>query len=722
MKNIFGFIKKHSYLLLLTVFVVGHFFVAVRMNIFKYNNFDFGKFDLGNMAQMEWNTLHGRTLYLTDYFGTNLPRWAMSHVDPILLLFVPLFAVFPHPLTLVFAQIFLIVTSAYVIYLIACIELKSKLSALLVSVAFLFYPALGYLNAITGFHGVSAVIPFFLIAFYLFEKMSRDLAYTPKRLIAFWVALILLMAGKEQLSLYVVFFGIYIFLFRNPSLAPIKFSKAYLTNLWRAKVVKLAFAMMVVGSVWFVTAFFIIIPAYSTYRISGYAKFAKSLDLIDTDTRDVSLPNYFLSRYDAFGDSYQGILINMLFNNQKVIKVIFTGDKLTNLNNTFMPVMYLPLASPGILFIALPDFLINYLTSVTGIGTAEIQNHRISMIIPVLFVSSIYAISFISYLLTALKNRSKLAKIAVPFTVILSASLLISNVYTSFSLGNPIYLWFSQATLKRFIALTPIAYASARTDTKTASDNTLKIGDVVKLSDLDSKDLDCATKIVRSIPPSASVSGPDYLGAHLAQRETYAIFPALYKDADYVIVDVFSRKIAAILNINLDIISKVVSDLIKNPDYELTSGCGNLFVFQKVGTHTKSDILPLQERFTYQTKMSYEIYQSLAVVDYTLPKEVIRGKSVDAQIVYTKLSATSLDSYVLFMTYINIDTGELYQAANLPSFSISKPATWGTNRYYVEDIKIAPPVYLDAGKYRAFVGMTNNIRSRSIYLGDIEIK
>src|SRR3989338_2200462 len=97
--------------------------ISVRINTFRYDNFDFGKFDLGNMTQMVWNTLHGRFMYLTDYFGTNLPRWAMSHVDPILLLFVPVFVFFPHPLTLIIAQVILVIFSALILYKI--VDLKT---------------------------------------------------------------------------------------------------------------------------------------------------------------------------------------------------------------------------------------------------------------------------------------------------------------------------------------------------------------------------------------------------------------------------------------------------------------------------------------------------------------------------------------------------------------------------------------------------------------------
>src|SRR3990167_8745156 len=114
------------YVILLTVFSAGLFVLTIRMNYFRYTNFDYGKFDLGNMTQMVWNTLNGRFLYLTDYFGTNLPRWAMSHVDPILVIFLPIFFFAQHALTLVFAQLVLVLGAAFVIYKITELELGSK--------------------------------------------------------------------------------------------------------------------------------------------------------------------------------------------------------------------------------------------------------------------------------------------------------------------------------------------------------------------------------------------------------------------------------------------------------------------------------------------------------------------------------------------------------------------------------------------------------------------
>src|SRR3989338_9713242 len=132
------FFKKNFFFLNLILFSLGIFIIALRINIFRYNNFDYGKFDLGNMSQMLWTTLHGRFMYLTDYFGTNLPRWSMSHVDPILLLFVPTFALWQHSLNLVIFHLILVIFSSVLIFKITEHKLRSKLAAFFFGLSYLF--------------------------------------------------------------------------------------------------------------------------------------------------------------------------------------------------------------------------------------------------------------------------------------------------------------------------------------------------------------------------------------------------------------------------------------------------------------------------------------------------------------------------------------------------------------------------------------------------------
>ena len=672
------------YVILLTVFSLGLFALTVRMNYFRYTNFDYGKFDLGNMTQMVWNTLNGRFLYLTDYFGTNLPRWAMSHVDPILLFFVPIFAIFPHPLTLVFSQLFLVIFSSLIIYKIGRLELKTGLGAFLIGLAYLFYPSIGFLIAWTGFHGVTVVIPFFLLAFYQLEKMYRKGIFSTKDLVLFWIFLVLTMMGKEELSSIVFMYGIFIFFMRGQK--------------------KLGITVSAVGILWFIITFFVIIPHYSSYRIEGYKKFTQELQLDTSLSRDVIKPNYFLSRYSGFGNSYSEVILNMVLNPKKVIRVIFSGDRRDNFRMTFAPMAFTSVLNPYILALSLPEFIINYSTTEGGIGTSEIYNHRISIIIPILFISSIFGISIFS---------SFFKKKDVLVSLILCALVLSSNIYTSLKYENPVYLWLIQSVKKRV--------AFAKIDNDISSKKDLKVGEVVRLTKLETKDRECANKIIDLIPEKASVSGPDYLGAHLAKRETYAIFPALYTSADYVIVDIFSQKIFRILDLDISIVRDVVGDVIKNENYELSNACGNLFVFKKVGIHGKTKLLPFQEKFVYPEKSSYLIMQSIYVVDYSLPEIFTRNVSQDVKFSYIRRAGDDLGDYFLFMSFVNEDTGEIYQVANLPSFGLAQMRDWKEDHYYLEDLQIVLPEYLVKGKYKTFVGMSNNVKTRSLYLGEVNV-
>ncbi len=643
---------------------------------------------------------------MTDYFGTNLPRWAMSHVDPILYLFVPVFILFPSPLTLIYAQLMLVIFSSLLVFLIAKLHLKKDLYAFLLGFAFLLNPSIGYLTATTGFHGVTAVIPFLLGAFYLFDKMYFDDSFTPKKLAAFWLLIFLTMMGKEQIALYTFLYGIFIIFLRNKDTGTLK---EYLTS----KTGRMGMVMSLLSLLWFCLAFFVIIPANAHYRIEGYQKFVNTIELSSSSARDVAKPNYFLNRYEEFGDSYFDILKNMVLNPRMSVGVFFGGDKIENFVRTFQPFAFLPFAYPGILVMAVPDLIINFMTTADGIGTAEITNHRISMILPVLILATIFGIKYLS-------SWAKKAKQQTFVCTVLCLLVAASALYTSHYYNNPVYLWMRDAIKNKVVV-----NVFAKSDEELINRD-LKVGDVIRLSELEFKDVDCARKIVGIIPDEASISGPDSLGAHLAKRETYAIFPALYNEADYVIVDIFAKKIFTILDLDTEIITDVIENVIKDPNYELKLGCGNYFVFENVGPHDKEALLPIQERFTYPEVLDLKFFQGLRIVDLELPKTFQKGLSQKMKVVYFRgdddtTKDGTIEDYKMFTSFVNKKTGEIYQLANLPSFALREPGGWVEGRYYIENIEVVMPDFVDNGQYFVFLGMGNNIRTRSILLGTVEV-
>jgi hypothetical protein len=355
--------------------------------------------------------------------------------------------------------------------------------------------------------------------------------------------------------------------------------------------------------------------------------------------------------------------------------------------------------------------MINYLVTEGGLGVEDIENHRISMIIPVLFVSTIYAISILAKIIEEILPRlKKFRKISI---IILSSAILFSCLKTSIDYNNPMYLWFTQAVMRR---------VSADDDRDTKDLTKLDIGEVIKLPDLDIKDVKCADAIIDQIPEDAVVSGPDNLGDHMSMRETYAIFPALWNEAEYVIVDVQSRKLLAILGLSRNIIKDLTESLISTEQYDLVMSCGNLYLFKQGSPRERSSRLPIQERFQYDEKFDFNILDLVDVVDFEIPGEMKRQQPYNARVVYKKSSNDGMDGYIVYLTYVNKETGNLFQVANLPSFAILHPIEWTKNMYYEEDIEIAIPSYVEEGEYHMFLSLSNKIKMRSMYLGDVVIK
>ena len=109
-------------------------------------------------------------------------------------------------------------------------------------------------------------------------------------------------------------------------------------------------------------------------------------------------------------------------------------------------------------------------------------------------------------------------------------------------------------------------------------------------------------------------------------------------------------------------------------------------------------------------------------MDYPFEKNVVLETPLEMELVYVKREEISLDGYVLFMSFVNVATGEVYQVANLPSFALNQLGNWHEDRYYVEQLEVVFPEFLDSGNYKVFIGMTNNIRTRSMYLGDVVLE
>src|SRR5438552_12725540 len=94
------------------------------LSVLRHEAFETGRFDVGNMVQAVWSTAHGHLLRMTDLHGEQISRLA-AHVDPILVLFAPLWWIWPSPNMLLVVQAAAVAVGAVPVFLLARKQLAS---------------------------------------------------------------------------------------------------------------------------------------------------------------------------------------------------------------------------------------------------------------------------------------------------------------------------------------------------------------------------------------------------------------------------------------------------------------------------------------------------------------------------------------------------------------------------------------------------------------------
>jgi uncharacterized membrane protein len=175
--KVIALIKKYTQnqwfdrIIISVIILFGFFWFGVTYQ--QYQQYAFRTGDTPVAEQAIWNTVHGRFLYQSFLqTDTNL----REHISFIQLLYVPLYAIFPHTLTLFFIIQISFVTS--LIYLYRFVRKKiSEVAAIIAVCLFIFNP-LTASQVVGDMHVVSIAGPMFLmmlIAYY--EKKYRQFLF-----------------------------------------------------------------------------------------------------------------------------------------------------------------------------------------------------------------------------------------------------------------------------------------------------------------------------------------------------------------------------------------------------------------------------------------------------------------------------------------------------------------------------------------------------------------
>jgi uncharacterized membrane protein len=137
MKNIRTYWRE--IILAVSMMMFSSYFTVV--SFLRYTNFYAGRFDLGNMSQTVWNTLHGRIFQLTDPNGIETVSRLATHADYILVLLAPFYAIWSDPRMLLLIQVVVVALGAIFVYLLGIEVIKNKNFALLFALLYLLNPS-----------------------------------------------------------------------------------------------------------------------------------------------------------------------------------------------------------------------------------------------------------------------------------------------------------------------------------------------------------------------------------------------------------------------------------------------------------------------------------------------------------------------------------------------------------------------------------------------------
>lgn len=387
-------IKKRRFIILLSIFVCLYTIilnVAVYLQYRAINNFQ----DFCDYLLVIWHTSRGNIFGHHAGWCGEIERMTFlgAHISPIILLFALIYRIISHPLILFIMQIVSVAITSIAIFYIAKERLKREIVAFAFGLSFLFYkPTIS--AVITSFQPEIFSIPLIAFSFLSLEKNRY-------RWCIFFI--ILLLCLKENMGFIVSTFGLYTFFRKNK---------------------KMGLCLFLLGLLWSIISIMVIIPHFREGR-----------------------PPQSLLWFGNLGGDWPEIIRSLLLHPIITIKkglAVNWKMKMGFQWDMLSPLLYLPLFSPELLFIAIPTIAQIYLTQHHLMSLAQFYYH--ASIDPILFISAIYGLERVSNrLIPHIRKYTifglSLIIIFINFYNVLNYFFTIRKYNEKFmTLGNPLYI------------------------------------------------------------------------------------------------------------------------------------------------------------------------------------------------------------------------------------------------------------------------------------------
>ncbi len=224
------------------------------------------------------------------------------------------------------------------------------------------------------------------------------------------------------------------------------------------------------------------------------------------------------------------------------------------------------------------------------------------------------------------------------------------------------------------------------------------------------------------IPLGASVSVPDYLGSFTSLREYNSLFPANFRSADFVVVDLLTPQFISSMD-NLDIgvlVPRFLKELLEDENYTLVYSSGGLVAFARGSDEPRRTFSIEETTLTAIPRIVFK--KGVNLEGFEIPEKMTAEEKV--KISFDWSVSSDLKKKVFFVsTWKN--NGRIYQEIHLPSFALLPVDQWEEGKVYHEEFGVVLPDKLPAGNYEFVLSVIDfdyreNVESH--YLQMVEIK
>ncbi len=523
---------------LLTLLILFYFVYFGMYAVQRHLAFETGAFDTGVYIQPLWNFINGNGFSVSIIEDNGPLRWA-THVEPILFLIAPFYALWPDPRTLFLLQVGAMSLAAWPLFALGVRRLQNEWVALTVVLAYFLMPAT---QAVTlfDFHAVTFAPLFLLsaicfldralaaqgVSFWLWPQASREAEkqqdkegqpsphttrharcnkWTPllQRMVTYkhinylyilaGLFFLLALSTKEDISLHVFMIGVYLL---------------FLRRRWRE-----GGLLMIVGLLWFYVTFQVIIPAYRVG--SGHSIYA--------------------AWFETLGDTPLEIALSPLTAPDKVLALVFRPGTIPAVAMISVPLALLPWAGLPIFAMSAPSIAFTVLSENPTLRQLETWHYAAPML-AFAALATVDGLARLSHYISRVTNYAPRI-VTTLLTIIL---LLVSVSYQHFRGYTHLSRLFEWPEISAHHQL--------------------------------------GREIAATIPPEASVLAQAQLVPYVAHRQELGIWSGpLITDYDYIFFDLSHRKLPN----RFDAHGDLLIGLIIEHDFGITSNVDGYMLLKK---------------------------------------------------------------------------------------------------------------------------------------------